>query len=93
MLARGGSNVHRLRNNALVELINARKRDDLGSRGAFGLMLLVAFSLRFVIEFFKENQEAFELGLPINMGQLLSLPLIILGAAFFFLSFKKGRVR
>jgi prolipoprotein diacylglyceryltransferase len=70
-----------------------RKRDDLGSRGAFGLMLLVAFSLRFVIEFFKENQEAFELGLPINMGQLLSLPLIILGAAFFFLSFKKGRVR
>lgn len=70
-----------------------RKRDDLGSRGAFGLMLLVAFSLRFVIEFFKENQEAFELGLPINMGQLLSLPFIVLGASFFILSWNKGRVR
>lgn len=45
----------------------------------FGLFLAVLFSIRFVIEFFKENQVAFEDGLPLNMGQLLSLPFILCG--------------
>ena len=31
------------------------------------------------IEFLKENQSAFEASLPLNMGQLLSLPFILLG--------------
>jgi prolipoprotein diacylglyceryltransferase len=38
------------------------------------------FGARFCIEFTKENQVAFESGLPINMGQILSVPLIALGA-------------
>lgn len=45
----------------------------------FSIFLVVVFGLRFVYEFFKENQEAFEDQLTFNMGQLLSVPLVILG--------------
>ncbi len=45
----------------------------------FGLFLIILWSLRFADEYLKENQEAFENELPLNMGQILSIPLIILG--------------
>ncbi len=45
----------------------------------FGIFLTLVFSARFIIEFYKENQEAFEQGMLLNMGQLLSIPLIIWG--------------
>lgn len=45
----------------------------------FGLFLVLLFGLRFFHETFKENQEAFEDGLPLNMGQILSIPLILTG--------------
>ena len=47
----------------------------------FGLCLAYIFTARFFIEFTKEVQEAFEASLPLDMGQLLSLPFIVLGAA------------
>ncbi|MCM2277666.1 MAG: prolipoprotein diacylglyceryl transferase [Oligoflexia bacterium] len=49
----------------------------------FGLFLMLIFGSRFVWEFFKENQVAFESSLPLNMGQLLSVPLVALGAFLF----------
>ena len=45
----------------------------------FGGTLVGIFGARFLVEFCKENQEAFEASLPLNMGQLLSLPLILIG--------------
>jgi phosphatidylglycerol:prolipoprotein diacylglycerol transferase len=39
----------------------------------FGVFLILLFSVRFMIEFLKENQESFETRLLINMGQILSL--------------------
>jgi phosphatidylglycerol---prolipoprotein diacylglyceryl transferase len=45
----------------------------------FGLFLIAVFSFRFGIEFLKENQSPFEDTMLMNMGQLLSIPLIILG--------------
>ncbi|MGF1533748.1 MAG: prolipoprotein diacylglyceryl transferase [Bernardetiaceae bacterium] len=45
-----------------------------------GLYLILVFSFRFLIEFFKENQEAWEQSLALNMGQLLSIPMILVGA-------------
>jgi phosphatidylglycerol---prolipoprotein diacylglyceryl transferase len=48
----------------------------------FGLFLITVFGVRFCMEFLKENQEAFEEGLLLNMGQLLSIPLIIVGLFF-----------
>jgi phosphatidylglycerol:prolipoprotein diacylglycerol transferase len=45
----------------------------------FGIMLVWIFSWRIVWEMFKENQESFEQGMTLNMGQLLSVPFIIAG--------------
>ncbi|CAG4992857.1 Phosphatidylglycerol--prolipoprotein diacylglyceryl transferase [Dyadobacter sp. CECT 9275] len=45
----------------------------------FSLFITLLFTLRFVDEFFKINQEEFENALPLNMGQLLSIPYIIAG--------------
>ena len=46
----------------------------------FGLCLTGIFTVRFFIEYTKEVQEAFEASLPLDMGQLLSLPFIAIGA-------------
>lgn len=45
----------------------------------FGFFLTLLFLARFIIEFFKENQEVFENNMPINMGQILSIPFILIG--------------
>ena len=45
----------------------------------FGTFLLIVFVTRFVLEFIKLDQEAFEAGMTLNMGQWLSLPFIIWG--------------
>lgn len=44
-----------------------------------GLFLILIFTARFFIEFVKEDQVAFEAGMTLNMGQILSLPFIIGG--------------
>ena len=45
----------------------------------FGVGLVGVFLTRFFIEFIKEDQEAFEQGMLLNMGQLLSIPFVLLG--------------
>ena len=45
----------------------------------FGVFLAMLWSVRFLVEFVKENQEAFEDSMTFNMGQLLSIPLILIG--------------
>jgi phosphatidylglycerol:prolipoprotein diacylglycerol transferase len=45
----------------------------------FGLGLTLIFTQRFLMEFLKENQAAFEENLILNMGQILSLPFILMG--------------
>lgn len=45
----------------------------------FGTGVLLIFVQRFLIEFLKENQVSFEGNLLLNMGQILSLPLIAVG--------------
>ena len=45
----------------------------------FGLFMLLIFSARFLIEFLKEPQEVWEQHMLLDMGQILSIPLIILG--------------
>ncbi|MDR3326974.1 MAG: prolipoprotein diacylglyceryl transferase [Prevotellaceae bacterium] len=45
----------------------------------FGVFLICIFGIRFLLEFIKNLQEPFEANMPLNMGQLLSLPLIIWG--------------
>jgi phosphatidylglycerol:prolipoprotein diacylglycerol transferase len=45
----------------------------------FGAFLLLIFGARFFVEFFKLGQTARDEYLPINTGQLLSIPLILAG--------------
>ncbi|WP_084454669.1 prolipoprotein diacylglyceryl transferase [Algoriphagus terrigena] len=45
----------------------------------FGLFLVLMFSARFALEFFKIDQVSFESEMALNMGQLLSVPFILAG--------------
>lgn len=45
----------------------------------FGTFLLGIFGSRIFMEMLKNNQEAFEDAMTLNMGQLLSIPFVILG--------------
>ena len=44
-----------------------------------GIFLILIFTTRFFIEFLKNNQVEFEDAMALNMGQILSLPLILIG--------------
>ena len=52
---------------------------QVGTGWYFGFCLTYIFTFRFFIEYTKEIQEAFEASLPIDMGQILSIPFVILG--------------
>jgi len=54
---------------------NAGERPGL----IFGVFLTWLFGTRFLIEFVKNNQVAFENDMVLNMGQILSIPFIFLG--------------
>lgn len=45
----------------------------------YGVFLIGIFGSRFLLEFIKLNQESFESGMLLNMGQILSIPFIIWG--------------
>ena len=68
------------------------KRLDKMKRGSFfGIFFIILFGMRFLIEFVKEPQEAFEEGLAINMGQILSIPFIVAGIVILIYSIRKGK--
>jgi prolipoprotein diacylglyceryl transferase len=60
-----------------------------------GLLISLActliFTARFFIEFLKEPQVAFEATMKLNMGQLLSIPFILLGIGGIYWSLKKKK--
>ena len=69
--------------------IYAKKLDKVHRGFFFGLFLLGCFGMRFLIEFIKEPQVGFEEGMALNMGQLLSIPFILLGIFFLWYAWKK----
>jgi prolipoprotein diacylglyceryl transferase len=60
--------------------LHKKMPEKIGTGWYFGFCLTYIFTFRFFIEYTKEIQEAFEASLPIDMGQILSIPFIILGA-------------
>ncbi len=64
-------------------------KENLPPGRLLGIFLIVCFGLRFCYEFLKENQKSFEDTLPINMGQILSIPLFLAGIVIVWLSFRK----
>jgi prolipoprotein diacylglyceryl transferase len=66
------------------------KKLDKMCRGSFvGIFLIVCFGSRFLIEFIKNDQVGFEAGMALNMGQLLSIPFVLLGIGFLIYAYKK----
>ncbi|MBC9796530.1 prolipoprotein diacylglyceryl transferase [Sinomicrobium weinanense] len=55
----------------------------------FGLFLILLWAVRFIVEFFKENQVAFEDKIALNMGQWLSIPFILIG---FYLIYRSTKI-
>lgn len=55
------------------------RRNEWKNGTLFGVMVSILFSLRFLDEFLKENQEDFESSMMLNMGQILSIPYILIG--------------
>ena len=56
-----------------------------------GYFLITLFVWRFIVEFYKEVQSPFEENLIINMGQILSIPLVLLGIGVLIFSFQKKK--
>ena len=67
------------------------KKQNLGF--LFGLFMVLLWSIRFIVEFFKEWQGGIEewvdLGVQLNTGQWLSIPLVLVGFFFMFRKFPK----
>ena len=57
-----------------------------------GVFFIMVFTARFFVEFIKEDQEAFEATMSLNMGQWLSIPFIITGIVLIVLAVRKGPV-
>ena len=54
-----------------------------------GTFLLIVFVTRFLLEFIKNDQEAFEAGHVLNMGQWLSIPFIVFAVWLVVRAFKR----
>lgn len=67
-----------------------RYKERLPDGILLGIFLVTVFGMRFVWEFYKENQVEFEDSLDFNMGQLLSIPLVLIGIGLIVMALKKG---
>ena len=66
-----------------------KKPDLVGTSFFFGLDIFLIFTFRFFIEYTKEVQESFEQNMLFDMGQLLSVPFILMGGYFTYKGWKK----
>jgi phosphatidylglycerol:prolipoprotein diacylglycerol transferase len=73
----------------LLFLLWKRSKGNLPEGRLFSIFVVALFSLRFFYEFLKENQVEFESNLPLNMGQLLSIPLVMAGLILLLRTFQK----
>ena len=76
----------------LMVVLYKKMPQRVGTGFYFGLCLAYIFTFRFFIEYFKEVQEAFEQGLPFDMGQILSVPFIIIGIYYMIKGWKKTNI-
>lgn len=71
-------------------------RKDMGRRRP-GVLISIAligiFTLRFFIEFLKERQVDFEEGMSLDMGQLLSIPFIVIGIIILVIALRRPEVK
>lgn len=74
----------------LVLMAIYKWRLDKTWRGTFiGIFMIWCFGSRFLIEFIKEPQVGFEENMVLNMGQILSIPFVLLGIGFLVYAFAR----
>ncbi|MDR1897638.1 MAG: prolipoprotein diacylglyceryl transferase [Prevotellaceae bacterium] len=71
-------------------MLYLKKRPPFRDGVIFSLFLILLFGARFCIEFVKEVQEDFEKNMILDMGQILSIPLILAGVILLIGLYKKG---
>jgi prolipoprotein diacylglyceryltransferase len=74
-------------------LIWHKHKENLPPGRIFGIFMIILWSLRFAYEFLKENQVDFENNLPLNMGQILSIPLMIFGVFILIRSYRSNEIK
>lgn len=67
---------------AVMMILYKKARDRFRNGFFFGLGSVLFSTARFIVEFVKEDQVNFEEGMTFNMGQLLSIPFILVGIGF-----------
>ncbi|MBU1099044.1 MAG: prolipoprotein diacylglyceryl transferase [Bacteroidetes bacterium] len=72
----------------LLILWYKKKEGQIPEGRILGVFLVLVFGFRFFVEFIKEDQTYFEAGMLLNMGQLLSIPVILGGV---YLIFRSGK--
>lgn len=75
---------------AVLMLLYFKALPRLKKGTLFGLFFIGIFGSRFFIEFVKEPQVAFEQGMTLNMGQWLSIPLVLMGIAVIIWGYYKN---
>ncbi len=65
-----------------------RKKTETPRGLMIGWFLILVFGARFLVEFMKEVQVGFEQDMMLNMGQILSIPFVIIGIFFIIASRK-----
>jgi tRNA(Arg) A34 adenosine deaminase TadA len=70
-------------------ILYRRMRDRVGKGFFFGWCMFAIFTFRFFVEFVKEVQVDFENNIPLDMGQLLSIPMLLIGAFFLWKGSRK----
>ena len=73
----------------ILIFVYSRKKADTPEGLLFGIFMVWIFTLRFFYEFIKENQVAFENEMFLNMGQRLSIPMVIIGLIVLVRSLRK----
>jgi prolipoprotein diacylglyceryltransferase len=78
----------------LILFVIYRSKSSLVPNGLlFGIFVIYIFGLRFIYEFIKENQVAMEDDMILNMGQKLSIPLVVAGFYLIWNAFSKKQTK
>jgi prolipoprotein diacylglyceryl transferase len=68
-----------------------RKKGEHIQGTLISLACILIFTSRFFIEFLKEDQVAWESTMNLNMGQLLSIPFVLMGCIWLYISLKNKK--
>lgn len=69
-----------------IIILYRKHKEKVGTGLYAGFTLFTIFTFRFFVEYIKDNQVAFEDGMILNMGQILSIPLVIAGGYLIYRS-------